>query len=190
MFWRQQNPKGGGNMLFIIIVSVPVFSAKPALTHRGMASTLKVWSGIWHQEVSSRTLRPVTCEVGPTWIGVVCLAHPTGARLDWHLGNLEAKSTPQTRCCALQTRERERERETERERERQRERDRERETERERARERLQKTQTEIQDVSCEGRPVVCCFILWLHCWIITVRPCSANGRSRDTHTHTHTFSL
>ncbi len=46
---------------------------------------------------------PVSCEVGPPWVGLICSAHPTDARLDRYLGNLEAKSTPQTRCCAPQT---------------------------------------------------------------------------------------
>ena len=48
-------------------------------------------------------LSPGNCEVGPPWIGPVCPAHPTDAQLDWDLGNLEAKSTPQTRGCAPQT---------------------------------------------------------------------------------------
>jgi len=45
-------------------------------------------------------LSPVSCEVGPPWIGIVCSEHPTDARLDW---DLKAKSTPQTHCCAPQT---------------------------------------------------------------------------------------
>lgn len=35
-------------------------------------------------------LSPVSCEVTPQWFRLVCLPHPTEARLDWNLG----KSTP------------------------------------------------------------------------------------------------
>ncbi len=45
----------------------------------------------------------VSWEVGPPWIGLVCSSHPTDARLDWDLGNSEAKSTPQTHCWAPKT---------------------------------------------------------------------------------------
>lgn len=44
-------------------------------------------------------LCPGSCEVGSPWIKIVCPAHPTYARL-FDLGNLEAKPTPQTCCCA------------------------------------------------------------------------------------------
>lgn len=43
-------------------------------------------------------LSPVSCELEPPWIRLVCPAHPKDASLDWDL----AKSTPQT-CCAHQT---------------------------------------------------------------------------------------
>uniref|UniRef100_A0AAY5KIL9 C2H2-type domain-containing protein n=1 Tax=Esox lucius TaxID=8010 RepID=A0AAY5KIL9_ESOLU len=58
----------------------PPSAAKTALICRGMDTTrpVKVCCGIWHQDVSS----PVSCELGPPWIGTVCTAHLTDARLD------------------------------------------------------------------------------------------------------------
>ena len=47
-------------------------------------------------------LSPVR-KLGPPWIGLVCPAHPTDSQLNSDLGNLEAKSTPPTRCCVPQT---------------------------------------------------------------------------------------
>lgn len=38
-------------------------------------------------------------EVHP-WIGLVCSAHPTDARLDLDLWNVEVKATPQTLFCS------------------------------------------------------------------------------------------
>ncbi len=69
----------------------PTFASKTSLTHWGTDSTrpLKVCCGIWHQNVSSRSFK--SCKL-QGWIGLVCSAHPTDARLDWDLGNLEAKS--------------------------------------------------------------------------------------------------
>ena len=71
------------------------FAAKAAWPVEASTRPLKV---CWHQHIS-----PVNWEVGPLWIGLVCPAHLTDARLDWDLENLEAKSTPQTRGCAPQT---------------------------------------------------------------------------------------
>ena len=51
-------------------------------------------SGPLLDQFDTTALSLVNCEVGPPWIGLVCPAHPTNARLDWDLGNLEAKSTP------------------------------------------------------------------------------------------------
>ncbi len=53
--------------------------------------------------LAANPLSPVSWEVGPPWMGLVCSAHPTDAWLDWDLGNYDAKSTPQARCCAPQT---------------------------------------------------------------------------------------
>ena len=81
----------------------PPFAAKTALTP---------WTPLdpWRCAVVSGTkmlaadpLSPVSCQVGPPWIGIVCPAHPTDDQLEWDLGNLEAKSTPQTCCYAPQT---------------------------------------------------------------------------------------
>lgn len=57
------------------------------LSHR--CQSLKVCCSIWHVDVSS----PVSCEGGLSWIRLVCPAQI--ARMDWDLGNLEAKSTPE-----------------------------------------------------------------------------------------------
>ncbi|KAK3548639.1 hypothetical protein QTP70_015941, partial [Hemibagrus guttatus] len=50
----------------------------------------EVCCGIWHQDVNSTSFES-GCELGPPWIGLVCLAHPTDAQLDYDLGNMEAK---------------------------------------------------------------------------------------------------
>ena len=53
--------------------------------------------------LAADSLSPVSCEVGPQWIRLVCSAHLQDAWLDWDLGNLEAKSTPWTPGCVPQT---------------------------------------------------------------------------------------
>ena len=45
-------------------------------------------------------LSPIICKVRPPWIRLLCPARPTDDQFDWDLVNLEAKSTPQTHCCA------------------------------------------------------------------------------------------
>lgn len=36
-------------------------------------------------------LSPVSCEVGPPWIALVCPTHPINARLDWDVKNMKAR---------------------------------------------------------------------------------------------------
>lgn len=71
----------------ISVVNSPELSTMDHLT------PLKVRCGIWHPAVSSRSFK---VPVGPLWVGHACSAHPTHARFDRDLGNLEAESTPQT----------------------------------------------------------------------------------------------
>ena len=84
----------------------PPFAAKTALTHWIVDSTrpMKVCCGIWHQHLSRRSFK--SCKV---WVGAsmdwICLAS-TSHRCSIGLRSgdpKEAKSTPQSRCCAPQT---------------------------------------------------------------------------------------
>lgn len=47
-------------------------------------------------------LHPVSCKLGPSWVILVYTVRST-AELDLDLGNLQAKSAPQTYCCVPQT---------------------------------------------------------------------------------------
>lgn len=93
------------NITICLILSLPYFAAKTALMHWGIKSNRHLnvlYAVVSDTKMASTDLSLVTCEVSPPWIGVLCTAHPTDARLYWDLGNL-ACWTPQTRCCAYQT---------------------------------------------------------------------------------------
>lgn len=62
-------------------------------------TSLKVCCGNCHQAINSRSVRPVSCGVGPPWIWLVFPAHTTDTQLDWDLENLGAKSSPLNSLC-------------------------------------------------------------------------------------------
>lgn len=53
------------NCLINIVLSLTC-AAKTALTRQGMESTrhLKVYCGVWHQDISSQYLSPINCKEG------------------------------------------------------------------------------------------------------------------------------
>lgn len=95
-----QNPQPGSQpilamishniMSTCLILCWSVFAAKTALIRQGIDCTrqMKVSCG-------TNSFSPVSCNMRRPWILVVCPAHPSNARLDWDLWNLEDKSTPQ-----------------------------------------------------------------------------------------------
>lgn len=79
----------------------PSFAVKTWLTHWAMDSTKLLRCAVISatKMLATDPLSPLSLEVGPPWIECVCPAHRIDAQLDWDLGILEAKSTPQTRCA-------------------------------------------------------------------------------------------
>ena len=59
-------------------------------------TVIMVNSWLYTKTLAADPLSPVSWEVGPPWIPLVCPAHPPDARLDCDLESCEAKSTPWT----------------------------------------------------------------------------------------------
>lgn len=77
----------------------PLFVAKTAVTCQTVDLTraLRACCGIWHRGVSSSSFKTCQLQVGPPRPGTRLLSTSHRCQFDWDLGNLEAKSTPQTR---------------------------------------------------------------------------------------------
>lgn len=86
-----------------LIMLFPFIFKKSIVIHiQDSTRPLKVFCGIWHHRyhISNRSFKSCKLWVEPPWIGLLCPAHPTDVQLDWDLGNMELKSTPQTPALA------------------------------------------------------------------------------------------